>query len=174
MPTCLSHHQQRPHLHDVGQRGVARLVQPQVGADHCRQLHCQRLQPAVNLTGDLRCGARLVQLHLVEGGQGAGRGEGGSGRQAQSRLVLCPCQRLDKSLQVGDAQASTAPLQMCTPARFHGAHASHARSTRTCTGTKAQRSHMAFSPQQLDLPLMQTLLGATSRVQPASAPAQRH
>jgi hypothetical protein len=38
-------------LHDVGQRGVARLVQAQVGGDHRRQAHRQGLQAAVDLAG---------------------------------------------------------------------------------------------------------------------------
>src|SRR5216683_87592 len=41
-------------LHDVGQGRVARLVQPQVGGDHRRQRHRQRLQPAVDLALDGR------------------------------------------------------------------------------------------------------------------------
>ena len=45
-------------LHDVGQRGVARLVEAQVGGDHRRQLQLHRLQPAVDLAGDVDVAAR--------------------------------------------------------------------------------------------------------------------
>ena len=41
-------------LHDVGQRRVARLVQAQVGGDHRRQLHLDRLEAAVDLALDRR------------------------------------------------------------------------------------------------------------------------
>src|SRR5262245_24483338 len=39
-------------LHDVGQAGVARLVEPQVGGHDRRRLQLHRLQPAVDLAGD--------------------------------------------------------------------------------------------------------------------------
>ena len=39
-------------LHDIGQRGVARLVEAQVGGDDRRQLERHRLHAAVDLAGD--------------------------------------------------------------------------------------------------------------------------
>ena len=41
-------------LHDVGQRGIARLVEAQVGGDDGRQLDLQRLEAAVDLARDER------------------------------------------------------------------------------------------------------------------------
>ena len=38
-------------LHDVRQRGIARLVQAQIGGDHRRQLEAQRFMPAVDSRG---------------------------------------------------------------------------------------------------------------------------
>ena len=49
-------------LHDVRQRDVARLVQPQVGGDDRRQLDRDRLQAAVHLARDLRLFAFHLQL----------------------------------------------------------------------------------------------------------------
>src|SRR5882757_388633 len=54
-------------LHDVGQRGVARLVEAQVGGDHRRQLDLDVLQDAVDLALDL--GRAIGDVQLV--GEGA-------------------------------------------------------------------------------------------------------
>ena len=54
-------------LHDVGQRGIARLVEAQVGGDDRRQLEAHRLEAAVHLTR--HHGAAAVDLQL--GGEGA-------------------------------------------------------------------------------------------------------
>ncbi len=65
-------------LHDVGEGGVARLVEPQVGGHHGRQIKLQGLQPAVHFPGyahDL-----AVNLDL--------RGEGRLGPSEQRRQHL--------------------------------------------------------------------------------------
>ena len=49
-------------LHDVGQRGVARLVQPQVGGDDGRQLELHRLQAAIDLARHLQPAIGLLDL----------------------------------------------------------------------------------------------------------------
>src|SRR4030066_215883 len=51
-------------LHDPGERGVARLIQPQVGRDHRRQRHPDRLEAPVPLAGDVRLPPALRALHL--------------------------------------------------------------------------------------------------------------
>ena len=51
-------------LHDVGQRGIARLVEAQVGGDDGRQLDLQRLEAAVDLARDER---RLALDHELGG-----------------------------------------------------------------------------------------------------------
>jgi hypothetical protein len=53
-------------LHDVGQRGVARLVEAQIGGDDGRQLDRDGLQAAVDLAGDV--GRAIADLDL--GGEG--------------------------------------------------------------------------------------------------------
>eukprot|EP00965_Chrysotila_dentata_P028985 963482-Pleurochrysis_carterae.AAC.4 len=68
-------------LHDVGQRGVARLVEAQVGGDHGGQRHAQRLEPAVDL-------ARHAQLALARNLQ---LGREGALRPAQQRSQHLAC-----------------------------------------------------------------------------------
>ena len=46
-------------LHDVGQRGIARLVQAQVGGDYRRQVELHRLEPAIDLARDGRAVGHL-------------------------------------------------------------------------------------------------------------------
>src|SRR4030067_1026820 len=52
-------------LHDPGERGVARLIQPQVGRDHRRQRHPDRLEAPVHLAGDVRLLPVLRELDLL-------------------------------------------------------------------------------------------------------------
>src|SRR6266851_4596265 len=52
-------------LHDVGQRGVARHVEPQVHGDDRRELHLEHFQTAVHLARDLR--GSLVRPELDAG-----------------------------------------------------------------------------------------------------------
>ena len=54
-------------LHDVGQRGIARLVEAEVGRHHQRQLDLQHLEAAVDLAGDRGFAGTGLEL----------RGEGG-------------------------------------------------------------------------------------------------
>src|SRR5258705_10584218 len=49
-------------LHDVGQRRVARLVQPQIGGDDRWSLQLHGLQAAVDLARDLEIGAVDFEL----------------------------------------------------------------------------------------------------------------
>ncbi len=54
-------------LHDVGQRGIARLVEAQIGGHHRRQLELDRLEAAI----DLARHQRLAALDLELRGEGA-------------------------------------------------------------------------------------------------------
>ena len=76
-------------LHDVGQRGVARLVEPQIGGDDRRQLERDRLQPAIDLARDLRLAALDRELR----GEGALR-PAEQGRQHLAGLVAVVVDRL--------------------------------------------------------------------------------
>src|SRR5215475_5280162 len=53
-------------LHDVGQRGIARLVEPQVGGDHRWQLDLDVLQAAIDLA--LHLGRAIGDADLVREG----------------------------------------------------------------------------------------------------------
>ena len=65
-------------LHDVRQRGIARLVQAQVGGDDRRQLDLDRLQAAIDFAGDLSLAVADLDL----------RGEGRLGPAEQRRQHL--------------------------------------------------------------------------------------
>src|SRR5690606_28143544 len=70
-------------LHDVRQRGVARLVQAQVGGDDRRQVQRDGLQAAVDFTGDVD----LVAGDFHLGGEGA-LGEAGQRAEHLPGLVV--------------------------------------------------------------------------------------
>ena len=76
-------------LHDVGQAGVARLIQPQVGGDHRRQGQLQGLQSAVDLAGHHGLAAGDLDL----GGEG-GLGPVEQGGQHLAHGVVVPVDRL--------------------------------------------------------------------------------
>src|SRR6516164_7427226 len=52
--------------HDIRQRGVARLVEPQIGRDHRRQSDCDGFEPAI----DLACYFGVAVADLELGGEG--------------------------------------------------------------------------------------------------------
>ncbi|EGE60966.1 hypothetical protein RHECNPAF_13300158 [Rhizobium etli CNPAF512] len=57
-------------LHDVRQRGVARLVEAQVGGDDCRELDVDRLQAAVDFAGHGCLAPRATTFNLDLRGEG--------------------------------------------------------------------------------------------------------
>src|SRR5690242_1656432 len=57
-------------LHDVRQRRITRLVEPQVGRDDRRQRHCESFQPAVDLALDRRLHAAVRRREIDLRGEG--------------------------------------------------------------------------------------------------------
>src|SRR3546814_14606440 len=60
----LGRHRLRLGLHDVGQRGVARLVEAQIGGDDRRQLEIIGLEPALDFARPLGMAVRSVERRV--------------------------------------------------------------------------------------------------------------
>ena len=54
-------------LHDGGQRGVARLVESQIGRQNCRKIDLDSFQTSVNLAKDLQAAVALLELGGTHG-----------------------------------------------------------------------------------------------------------